>query len=305
MSEDDKPTMNDRLDKNYFGRLVTSGLNTPVDVFYEGNAIDIIDTIRITLRPIGSNKIKEYYGRWKKKSDDDGLHIRPDGSRYRDIIVHTKTVHYSDTLERLVLSPVASSYMFSPMKDAEKILHFTLAKERYRRLLDTEGNELAEEILSSRDTTSLLHITTAQCRFTTGGASSSYFNIEEEKTLAEEFAYNGDALNAINAEGGGDTASIEKQILEMMNEPEKFKDQLDGMVNAYNTGDKDALLKIFTAEGARSSADAGRNARFLEVAEKALADGGRTLIAIGVYHIIAEDGLFNTLTQAGYTVEAL
>ena len=122
--------------------------------------------------------------------------------------------------------------------------------------------------------------------------------IEGAETMEEQ-------MNAINAEGGGDTASIEKQILEMMNEPEKFKDQLDGMVNAYNTGDKDALLKIFTAEGARSSADAGRNARFLEVAEKALADGGRTLIAIGVYHIIAEDGLFNTLTQAGYTVEAL
>ena len=27
------------------------------------------------------------------------------------------------------------------------------------------------------------------------------------------------------------------------------------------------------------------------------------LIAIGVYHIIAEDSLLNTLTQAGYTVE--
>ena len=181
VSAEDKPSMNERLEKNYFGRLVTSGLHTPVDVFYEGNAIDIIDTIRITLRPLGPNKIKEYYGRWKEGAP--GLHIRPDGSRYRDIIVRTKTVHHSVPEERLVLSPELSAYMFSPLKDAEKILNFTLAKERFRQLLDTEGNVLEEEILSSRDTTSLLRINTGQCRFTTGGASSSYFNKDDGKIL--------------------------------------------------------------------------------------------------------------------------
>ncbi len=191
----DKPHMGDRLEKNYFGRLVTSGLNTPVDVFYGGKAIDIIDTIRITLRPLGPNKIKEYYGRWKKKSDDDGLHIRPDGSRYRDIIVRTKTVHYSEPEERLVLSPVVSSCMFSPLKDAEKILHFTLAKERFRQLLDTKGNVLAEEILSSRDTTSALRITPIQCTFTTGGASSSYFNKIDSLILNDQVALITDANN--------------------------------------------------------------------------------------------------------------
>ena len=186
VAEEDKPDMNERLEKNYFGRLVTSGLNTPVDVLYEGQYIDIIDTIRITLRPLGPNKIKEYYGRWKEGAP--GLHIRPDGSRYRDIIVRTKTVHYSETEERLVLSPDVPAYMFSPLKDAEKILNFTLAKERFRQLLDTEGNVLAEEILSSRDTTSLLHITTSQCTFTTGGASSSYFDIVNERTRDDHVA---------------------------------------------------------------------------------------------------------------------
>ncbi len=186
VSAEDKPFMNDRLEKNYFGRLVTSGLNTPVDVLYDGQYIDIIDTIRITLRPLGPNKIKEYYGRWKEGAP--GLHIRPDGSRYRDIIVRTKTVHYGVTEERLVLSPEVPAYMFSPLKDAEKILNFTLAKERFRQLLDTEGNVLAEEILSSRDTTFLLHITTSQCTFTTGGASSSYFDIVNERTLDDHVA---------------------------------------------------------------------------------------------------------------------
>lgn len=121
--------------------------------------------------------------------------------------------------------------------------------------------------------------------------------IEGAETMAEQ-------MNAMSVEGGS-AAAIEQQIVEMMGNPEAFVAQLNSMVTAYNTGDKDTLFAIFSAEGARSSADAGRNARFLEVAEQALKAGGRTLIAIGVYHIIAEDGLFNTLTQAGYTVEAL
>ena len=113
-----------------------------------------------------------------------------------------------------------------------------------------------------------------------------------------------DQMGALNAESAS-AALTEKQILEMMDNPALIKEQMDSLVNAYNTGDKDTLLKVFTAEGVRSSADAGRNARFLETAEKALKDGGRTLLAIGVYHIIAEDGLVNALTKAGYTVEAL
>ena len=184
--DEDKPHMNDRLEKNYFGRLVTSGLNTPVDVRYNGEYIDIVDTIRITLRTLGPVKIKGYYGRWKEGAP--GLHIRPDGSRYRDIIVRTKTVHYSEPEERLVLSPVMPVYRFSSLKDAEKVLSFTLAKERFRQLLDTEGNVLAEEILSSVDYTSELRINTSQCNFTTGGASSSYFNKDNAKILNDQVA---------------------------------------------------------------------------------------------------------------------
>ena len=121
--------------------------------------------------------------------------------------------------------------------------------------------------------------------------------IEGVETMEEQ-------MKAISAENT-DTALLEKQILELMNHPEQFKEQVDSLIHAYNTGDKGTLLTIFTSEGARSLADAGRNARFLEVAKKALTDGGRALIAIGTYHIIAEDGLVNVLTREGYTVEAL
>ena len=110
------------------------------------------------------------------------------------------------------------------------------------------------------------------------------------------------AMEAETAVMGQNPAMIEKNIAEMIGNLEKVKQELDAVVKAYNTGDKDTLLRYFTAEAARSSVDGSRNARFLEAAQKALKDGGRTLIAIGEYHIIAEDGLVNALTQAGCTV---
>ena len=176
---EDKPTMNDRLEKNYFGRLITSGLNTPVDVIYNGKYIDIVDTIRITLRTLGPVKIKEYYGRWKEGAP--GLHIRPDGSRYRDIIVRTKTAHHGDVETKLVLTPEYPVYNFNPLANASKQLTFTLAKVNSRQLLDTDGNVLGDEILETEDVTSSLRLGPGACTFTSG-SPSAYFNVSSEQT---------------------------------------------------------------------------------------------------------------------------
>ena len=178
VAEEDKPVMSDRLEKNYFGRLVTSGMNTPVDVLYDGNYIDIVDTIRITLRTLGPVKIKEYYGRWREGAP--GLHINPDGSRYRDIIVRTKTTHHGAVETKLVLTPEYKNYSFSPLEGVSKQLTFTLSKVTVRHLLDTDGNVLGEEILTSEDATEALRLTTGACSFTSAGA---YFRINSEQTL--------------------------------------------------------------------------------------------------------------------------
>ena len=178
VNDEDKPHMNDRLEKNYFGRLITSGRNTPMDVIYEGEYIDIVDTLRITLRTLGPVKIKGYYGRWKEGAP--GLHIRPDGSRYRDIIVRTKTVHYGAVQTKLEITPEYPVYNFNPLAGDSKRLTFTMAKVNSHQLLDTDGNVLGEEIISSVDATSLLHLTSSQCSFKSGGA---YFNINAEATL--------------------------------------------------------------------------------------------------------------------------
>ena len=197
VQDEDKPHMSDRLEKNYFGRLITSGKNTPVDVIYEGNYIDIVDTLRITLRTLGPVKIKEYYGRWKKGTP--GLHFNADGSRYRDIIVRTKTVHHGDIDVNLKLTPEYPTYNFSPLAGASKQLNFTLAKVRSRKLLDTDGNVLGEEILDSEDVTSALRLGPSACSFTSG-SSSAYFDVDGDQTVQAHAVLTTKADNSTGAQ---------------------------------------------------------------------------------------------------------
>ena len=46
-----------------------------------------------------------------------------------------------------------------------------------------------------------------------------------------------------------------------------------------------------------------RNAKMLEVAKGYLESGDVVFYAVGLAHLLAEDGLVNTLREAGYTVE--
>ena len=177
ISDDDRPHMTEST--NEFCRMINSGLNSPIDVRYNGQYIDIVDTVRVSLRSNGG-KIKDYYGIWKTGAP--GLHVLPDGSRYRDILVITKTYHHGSTVDTLMLVPEYPTYSFSPLAEEEKQINFTLSKVRVRELHDIEDDVLGVEILSSEDVTSVLHITSSQCSFTGG---NTYFKVEaeEEKTL--------------------------------------------------------------------------------------------------------------------------
>ncbi len=161
-----------------FGRTITSGLTSPMDVMYNGEYIDIVDTLRITLRTLGPVKIKEYYGRWRDGAP--GLHIRPDGSRYRDIIIRTKTTHYGEDIVHLAITPEYPMYNFYPLAGVSKRLTFTMAKITAHQLLDTDGNVFGEEVLSSVDVTSSLRLGPGQCKFSRGGA---YFDVDAGNTL--------------------------------------------------------------------------------------------------------------------------
>ena len=170
VSDDDRPHMTEST--NDFCRLLNSGLNSPIDVIYKGNFIDIVDTIRVTLRT-GSNRIKAYYGIWKDGAP--GLHVLPDGSRYRDILVITKTYHHGPEVDKVVLAPTQASYSFPPMDNVSQQINFKLSKMRVRELHDINEKVLGEEILSSVDETGSLHMGPSQCSITGG----TYFEVIE------------------------------------------------------------------------------------------------------------------------------
>ena len=176
VDDGDKPHISTTA--NDFSRLVTSGMNSPMDVVYQGGYIDIVDTLRITLRTNGPAKIKEYYGRWKDGAE--GLHVRADGSRYRDIIIRTKTCHYGANITKLVLTPEYPAYNFAPLSGDSEQLNFSLAKVTSRQLLDTDGNVLGEEVLTSEDVTASLRLAPGFCSFRNGG---THFRVENEQTL--------------------------------------------------------------------------------------------------------------------------
>ena len=163
---DDRPHMTTSTDD--FCRMLNSGLNSPYDVIYNGEFIDIVDTVRVTLRT-GANRIKEYYGIWKDGAP--GLHVRADGSRYRDILVITKTYHHAPETEKFVLAPEQPSYSFPPMDNVSHQINFTLSKVRVRELHDTEENVLDEEILSTVNETASLHLGPSDCSFTGGSTN--------------------------------------------------------------------------------------------------------------------------------------
>ena len=179
VAADDKPILSTTSDE--FHRTLTSGMSSPMDVQYQGNYIDMIDTIRVRLTPARASQIQEYYGRWKRGAE--GLHIDADGSRYRDIIVRTKTYHYSPTTTRLVLTPARESYNFSPLNDQSMQLDFTLAKVTSRQLLDVDGNVISEETLTTEDVTGQLALGPGACSFASGG--TTYFRVDNANTVGD------------------------------------------------------------------------------------------------------------------------
>lgn len=164
----------------YWHHNIVSGNSSPFNVKDAGgNYIDIIDTFRITLSQGAISKIKEYRGRWKKQSADDGLHV--DGlSRYRDVIVRTKTYHYGAPQARLELTPEFENYTFSPLKDQSQRINFVLTKVFSHELLDIHNNRVGEEIISIDTITTSLALSPELCTFSSSGSSSStYFTTTE------------------------------------------------------------------------------------------------------------------------------
>ena len=151
--------------KDYWCNDIVSGNSSPIDVKDgSGNYIDIVDTFRIHISHDPISKIKEYRGRWNARDS----HVKANAkgsSRYRDIIVRTKTYHYGDPDTRLVLKPEKESYTFGPLVGQKQQLNFILTQETYRELYDVTDTRKGEEVVRIDTITSQLGMIPGGCSF--------------------------------------------------------------------------------------------------------------------------------------------
>lgn len=99
-------------------------------------------------------------------------------------------------------------------------------------------------------------------------------------------------------------------------DPIIYNQQLDEMFELWCTGDEEALRALLAVDTSEMTEEelqlyrdyekamsTDRNTQMLEVAKGYLESGDTVFYAVGLAHLLAEDGLVNTLRQAGYTVE--
>lgn len=150
---------------DYWRNNFVSGVNSPMDVKDKNDRyIDIIDTFRVSLRQGGISQIKEYRGRWNAK--DSHVKASKDGtSRYRDVIIRTKTYHYGAELTRYVLKPEKEVYSFGPLVGEKQQLNFILTQEHYHNLLDAQNAFVREDITKIDTVTNKLQMLPGSCVF--------------------------------------------------------------------------------------------------------------------------------------------
>lgn len=97
-------------------------------------------------------------------------------------------------------------------------------------------------------------------------------------------------------------------VSEMVEHPDRFRDELQGLVDAYRLGIEVQIEdKIFDPEQRRLAPEmhehlfTRRNAAWLPVLKRELDEGG-AFVAVGLGHWLGDQGLLATLRAEGYTI---
>ena len=99
-------------------------------------------------------------------------------------------------------------------------------------------------------------------------------------------------------------------VRDMVLEPERLNTELDSLIEAYLSGNINGVSRLLHENGDagvrafHAALFDGRNARWLEVLEPELEEGG-LFVSVGLGHILGEGGLLRRLERAGHTVERL
>ena len=99
-------------------------------------------------------------------------------------------------------------------------------------------------------------------------------------------------------------------------DPLTYNKEILRLFEAWCRGDEAELIQLLTTDTSEMTPEelelyeeytrameTDRNEKMLEVAKGYLSSGDTVFYAVGLAHLLAEDGLVNTLRQAGYTVE--
>lgn len=99
-------------------------------------------------------------------------------------------------------------------------------------------------------------------------------------------------------------------------DPLTYNEEILRLFEAWCRGDEAELIQLLTTDTSEMTPEelelyeeytrameTDRNEKMLEVAKGYLSSGDTVFYAVGLAHLLAEDGLVNTLRQAGYTVE--
>ncbi len=81
-----------------------------------------------------------------------------------------------------------------------------------------------------------------------------------------------------------------------------MKCDLTRLINSYRTGDTETMQALLVIPRTRDSLLTPRNKKWMPALEKQFATGG-AFVAVGLGHLLGDDGLVAMLQRAGYTVE--
>jgi uncharacterized protein len=81
-----------------------------------------------------------------------------------------------------------------------------------------------------------------------------------------------------------------------------MKCDLTRLINSYRTGDTETMQALLVIPRTRDALLTPRNKKWMPALEKQFATGG-AFVAVGLGHLLGDDGLVAMLQRAGYTVE--
>ena len=197
-----------------------------------------------------------------------------------------------------LLPPDKSLFRLLPQKDAERLARVAMAYGVDRAVLDRMEPWLAEVALAGGAYRKAGADTRHGVEQVLNAAAGAGIRREALETPAEQIALFDDATFA------DQLASLAQTVRELEEDPQGFM----ALVRAWLAGDTDRLEREALVPLRKASPRlyerlvTGRNARWARRLDARLKGKGRTVVVVGVGHLIGTDGLPARLRALGYSV---